>query len=138
MNITQLRRRKSLIIAFLPLAAIPLAYLVAYIYFRYVKIYIMPCPVRGFFHICCAGCGATRCVYALLRGDFLSAVRCNAVVVGLIFLLVLYYIENILALFGKRVKIIPRSNAFFYIATGIAAVYFILRNFLPILAPINL
>ncbi|MBQ8296431.1 MAG: DUF2752 domain-containing protein [Ruminococcus sp.] len=129
-------KRRNLIITLLPAIIIPLAYLAAFVYQRYIRIYIFPCPINFFMHIYCPGCGGTRCVYALLSGNILRALRCNAIYTTIVFFCVLVWIENLAALFGKEVKIIPRSKAFYIIASGIAAVYFILRNFIPAIAPV--
>jgi hypothetical protein len=36
------------------------------------------CPIYEHFHVLCPGCGATRALAALLRGDFVTAWRVNA------------------------------------------------------------
>ena len=38
------------------------------------------CPVHEFLHLQCPGCGATRAVAALLRGDIAEAMHFNALV----------------------------------------------------------
>jgi hypothetical protein len=42
------------------------------------------CPVRQYLHIDCPGCGATRALAALLRGQLLDALRLNALFVLLL------------------------------------------------------
>ena len=129
-------RRKKIIIALLPLIIIPLAFAGGYIYQNYLRIYVLPCPFNTFMHIYCPGCGGTRCFYSLLRGDIVHALKYNALVLGALLLAAGYWLENVFALAGKNVKIIPRSRAFVIAASGIAVAYVILRNFIPAIAPV--
>jgi hypothetical protein len=128
-------KHKKIITVLLPVAIIPVLYGLAYIYRNYIGIYVLPCPFYTFLHIYCPGCGGTRFVYALLDGDFLRAVRCNAVFAGAAVLAALYWAENLIFIMGKEIKIIPRSSGFKIAVSGIAAAYLILRNFMPIIAP---
>lgn len=129
-------RRKNKIITILPFIAVPILYILVYIYRRYLSIYILPCPIHFMSGIYCAGCGGTRCVYALMQLDFVRALRCNALVCAGLLLFILYWIENAAALLGKKIKIIPESRMFIITASGIAVAYVIARNFIPFLAPI--
>jgi len=131
----KITRCKNLIIAILPLILIPTLYLAAYIYHKYIQIYILPCPIKMFLNINCPGCGCTRCIYSLLNGNLIKALKYNAAAVFLVILAFLRWIEKIFSLFGKAIKLIPRSNAFTYIASGTAVAYFILRNLIPEIAP---
>lgn len=130
-----IKRRKNIIIALLPLALIPLIFAAAALYSR-IRGLILPCPILSFLHIYCPGCGGTRAVYAVLEGDFIRALRCNALYFGVFVICILYWHENVFAAFGIDVKIIPRSRLFLITASGIAIAYIILRNFIPFLAPI--
>jgi len=84
----------------------------------------------------CAGCGNTRCVTHLLHGEIISAIRCNITIPFLFFLLILFYAENTAALIGKDVKLIPRRPSVWYAVTALFVIYFIVRNFIPEIAPI--
>lgn len=129
-------RRKNLIIALLPLIIIPLVFLTVYLYQHYLRFFIFPCPFKTVLNIYCPGCGGTRCVLAFMKGDFLLALRCNALDIAIVLWAFLYWLENVTALFWKKVKIIPRSRAFVITVSGIAVAYVILRNFIPFLAPV--
>jgi hypothetical protein len=48
------------------------------------------CPVYAWFHVLCPGCGATRALTALLRGDLVTAWRRNALFVVAVPFLVWY------------------------------------------------
>lgn len=126
-------KRKNLIITLLPIVIIPLIYAAAIVYKAYIKIYIPPCPIRTFLGIYCPGCGMTHSFYALLSGDILSSVKYNAGAAAGVILLILYWLKNLLSLFNININ--PRSSIFIYTASGIAAVYYILRNFIPFIAP---
>ncbi|WP_294752234.1 DUF2752 domain-containing protein [uncultured Ruminococcus sp.] len=85
----------------------------------------------------CSGCGNTRSVEALLHGHIFTAIRNNATMPFLSLLLILLYFENLGALFGRDIKLLPRKWLFWGPVIGIFIVYFIVRNFIPVLAPIS-
>lgn len=89
-----------------------------------------PCPSYTWFNIYCPGCGNTRSVQHLLTGDVAGSIRYNPVpVLGLIIIL-LSYIELITYVFGRHIKIMPRSKSFWKIFTILICIYFIVRNFI--------
>lgn len=78
-------------------------------------------------HIYCAGCGATRMVFALLQGNIYQAFRYNPLffiflIVGIIYgiVMTIYYIRN--------KKILIPTLKFWLIIIGIMVIYMILRN----------
>ena len=52
-------------------------------------------------------------------------------------LLCLLYIENLAAIFGRDIKLLPRKGLFWGIVIGLFFVYYVLRNFFPVLGPIS-
>jgi Protein of unknown function (DUF2752) len=52
------------------------------------------CPFYSIFHLECPGCGATRALAALLRGDLAGAMRFNAFVTSLFPLMTLYLVVS--------------------------------------------
>ncbi len=48
------------------------------------------CPIYRYLHVLCPGCGATRALAALLRGDLAGALGWNRLFVALLPLLLLY------------------------------------------------
>ncbi|MBP5581311.1 MAG: DUF2752 domain-containing protein [Ruminococcus sp.] len=85
----------------------------------------------------CTGCGNTRSVTALLHGHIWTAIRNNATIPFLSLLLCLLYAENMAAVFGKDIKLLPRKTWIWLVVIGVFFVYFIIRNFIPALAPIS-
>ncbi|MBR1592967.1 MAG: DUF2752 domain-containing protein [Ruminococcus sp.] len=130
------KKFKNIIFILSPLILIPAAYLIVSFYRDRISIYIPPCLIRTFTGIYCPGCGATHCIYELSSGHILKAVKYNAVIFGLIVYAVLLWAEKILSAFGKNIKIIPANHAFYAVTAGIAVLYFIIRNFIPLLAPV--
>ena len=53
------------------------------------------CPVKRALHLYCPGCGGTRAVGALLRGDLLTSVRSNPVVMWGLVLCIWQYIRTV-------------------------------------------
>ncbi len=127
-------RRKNLILALLPVVIIPLAYLIIPQWHR-IGLYLLPCPTLTLFHIYCPGCGGTRAVYALFSGDIISALKYNLLVPAAALCAVFLWLENVFAALGKKIKLLPRSGGFKITAFLTAAVYVILRNIIPFLAP---
>ena len=95
------------------------------------------CPSVQYFQIYCPGCGSTRAVQALLRGDFLLALRQNLSIPVLLVLALLYYLEFALKIWGVRWRIPLLHNVKFMVSLLILwFVYFVLRNLIPAIAPI--
>ncbi len=97
-----------------------------------------PCDTYSKLGFLCAGCGLTRCILAIMEGNLFLAVRSNAAVFLLFVCVVLLYIEILLLSFGKDVRILPRKPWVWVIVGILAAVYFVLRNFFDVLAPLPL
>ena len=100
------------------------------------NISLPPCPVYAKSGIYCPGCGNTRSVTALLHGDLLLALRNNITMPFLALIALLFYIETAAGLCGKKLHLLPRREAFWYTVLGIFIVYFVLRNFIPAIAPV--
>lgn len=84
----------------------------------------------------CPACGNTRCVIRLMHFEPIQAMRSNITIPFLTVLLICLYIENLLAIFGKNIYILSRRGTVWYVVIGIFILYYILRNFIPILAPV--
>ncbi|MCM1529284.1 MAG: DUF2752 domain-containing protein [Alistipes sp.] len=84
----------------------------------------------------CPGCGNTRSADALLHGNILLALRNNAVLPFLLLILLILYVELIFSVLGKPKKLLPRKAWFWWTIGGIFAVYLVVRNFVPELAPV--
>ncbi len=93
------------------------------------------CVIYSIFHLYCPSCGNTRSVTALLHGDILTSLRFNIVPILLLILSLLAYVELATYSFGKQVKLLPRSLAFYLILIFLLLLYFVLRNFSPYLTP---
>lgn len=83
----------------------------------------------------CPGCGATRCILALLNGDIIAMFRYNPGLSLGIFVAVLFYIEFVLFAFGKPKKIVPRSTMLLSTILILLLIFYVLRNFIPVLSP---
>lgn len=88
------------------------------------------CPSRTYLDIYCPGCGNTRSVQHLLKGDILGALRFNPVPIIGIVIGIFAYIELITYIFGKHKKLLPRNRKVWIVFTFIMILYFIARNFI--------
>ncbi len=121
------------------LICIPLLFLLVY-HFRVPLLWIASIFGKCQFHEVtgyhCPGCGNTRAVIALFRLKPFTAFRNNPLMPMLFFFGLEAYIELALDVCGKKVKLVPRK-AWFWIGLLIAlSVFYIIRNFIPVLAPI--
>lgn len=89
-------------------------------------------------HFHCPGCGMIRACESLLRGDILLSLRNNFMFIGGIVLGALYYLEYALKVFGKKVNFKFLHNPkFIYGFLIFLGVFYVLRNFIPEIAPIS-
>lgn len=129
------KRIHRVLVIVLPIAAVALLTVAAWLILRYVT--LLPCPSYALAHIYCPGCGSTRAVRALLHGDLLLAVRQNVSIPVMLLMGAAYYVEFALKVWGKSVRFPPIHNKWF-IAALFAAwfIYAVVRNFVPAIAPI--
>lgn len=84
----------------------------------------------------CTGCGNTRSVLHLLRGEIFLSLRCNPAPIMLIVIAMLLYAELVCGLFGKKFSFLPRKTWFWLMIIGLYLVWAVLRNFVDCLAPL--
>lgn len=130
------KKQKNLAVALSPAAAVPLLMLVLHLYRLFISKHIYPCVFRTFLGIYCPGCGGTHSIYALAHGHILLSLRYNPIVLLAAAAFLAVWAENTAALFGKSIKIIPGSRAFYLILSGILILFYIARNFISVLAPV--
>ncbi len=88
------------------------------------------CPVKRVLHLYCPGCGGTRAVGALLRGDLLTSVRSNPLVMWGLVLCVWQYIRMVRSYLRRDVECfhIPTWSWISLIVLIIG--FFVVRNLL--------
>lgn len=86
--------------------------------------------------ITCPVCGATRSVFALVKGDVLLSLRQNAMVIPLGLYFLFLYLEYTLSVFGVKVRTIFRNGWFISVLIIVAIIYSIIRNFVSAIAPV--
>ncbi|MEE3333145.1 MAG: DUF2752 domain-containing protein [Ruminococcus sp.] len=132
MNNSAIKKASVCILPFIALAILYIALIAAGPYIPNIG-----CFYYDVFHFYCPGCGFTRSVYALLRGDLLLSLRQNPFLVSGLILGLMYYTEFALKVFGFsfRIKLL-HSKWFFIILAAVVVIYTILKNIIPALAPI--
>lgn len=122
---------QKFLVVILPIIVIVLIYI-----FRnelyYLGTLFPKCPSYTYLQIYCPGCGNTRSVQHLLKGDIIGAVKYNPIPLFGIIIVFLAYIELLIGVFGRKLKIIPRSKSFWFTVLSIFIAYFIFRNIVKI------
>ena len=118
--------------------AISLAYLCAIAYFALKNFSFWPCPYYTYMHVYCPGCGMTRAVTALMRGDILMSLRQNVLALFGIVVALMFYIELVLKVFGRDFKFpLIHSLKFWMIVIAFIFAFTVARNFVPEIAPVG-
>ena len=126
---------QKVLVILLPLVSIAALWLLAHFSLKYVM--LPECQFYKWTGLYCPGCGDTRAVIALMNGDILLSLRQNALIVVLILVLAALYIELLLkVVFEKRFKSPILNLKFLWIFLILFAVYSVVRNFIPFIAPI--
>ena len=126
-----MKRRKKVFYIFLSFLTVLLFYSTGFIYKKLKRFFVLPCVFHMFTGYYCCGCGGTRSFFALLQGNILKSLRYNPIVVFGVILLILKWLELI-----TDKKIIPKNRIFWYTVPGIFLFFYIIRNFIPAIAPI--
>lgn len=126
---------QKVLVILLPFVSVTALWLLAHFALKYVM--LPECNFYKWTGLYCPGCGDTRAVIALMNGDILLSLRQNALIVVLLFILAALYIELLLkVVFEKRFKSPVLNLKFLCIFLMLFAVYSVVRNFIPAIAPI--
>ena len=91
--------------------------------------FYLKCPIYELTHLYCPGCGITRMIISLVKGNFYQAFRYNPLLFILIPFVVWYFLDVIIASKRKKNPFLERFEPnIWYILIGIFMVYGILRN----------
>ncbi len=129
--------KRKIFVLLLPPAAIIIFSALSALYLKIADIIPLVCFFNLFTGYYCPGCGMTRSVTSFLHGNILLSIRNNPAFIAILILSLLKYTELFSSVFFKEKKIIPRSKTFWFVLLGIFALFYILRNLFPILAPVR-
>ena len=95
-----------------------------------------PCIIHYATGFYCPGCGMTRSFLSLAGGDVLMSLHYHPLPMLAIVLCTLLYIELLLYVFGRRVRILPRKPVFWSVAFAAFLLFLCARSFIPALWPV--
>ncbi len=128
--------RLFLLVVALPFASAVTLYFISLFVIKYIQ--LPPCIFHLTTGLYCPGCGSTRSVIALVHGDIILSLRQNPIVITALIYAALLYIEPVAKVLGKSDFCSPvRSYKVLGIVLAALFVYSIIRNFVPVLAPIS-
>jgi hypothetical protein len=90
------------------------------------------CPIHELLHLQCPGCGATRSIAAMLRGDFAEAMKLNGLVTLLLPFAAAYGILCYTRLLQRKPLCWPQPpSVILYTALSVATLFTMIRNLPP-------
>lgn len=103
--------------------------------------FYIPCPFHFITHLYCPGCGITRMLFSILKGEFYQAFRYNPLLFTFFPGMVVLFIDYIISTFKKKRSILTKiPNSVWYVLIVILIVFGILRNipYFDYLRPTNI
>lgn len=117
----------KIVVCIFPLFTVGIVFIYKNLLYK-LSTYLPVCPIYKYFHVYCPGCGNTRSVQHILSGDILGSLKFNITPVFFLIIGALAYIELVLYIFGKKIKIIPRGKSFWLLIIIFFLIYYIIRN----------
>lgn len=129
-------KRQRIIAVLFPFLVSAMLFVIAWYVSNFIT--LPPCFLNKALGIYCPGCGNTRAVIALLHGDILLSLRQNATVAVALVCGILLYIEPLLKAFGKNYRSPLRNYYFLFGIITLLFAYYVARNFIPQIAPVQI
>ena len=127
--------KKKIFVVILPFIIFVFLFAVSRLFLSTVTAVHFHCPFRVIWGIYCPGCGCTRALRCLLKLDISGSFHNNPSVILMCIFLTLGYLKLLFSVFGINKKVIPESKMFYLVLSGILIVFFVIRNFVPVLQP---
>ena len=91
--------------------------------------FYIPCPIKYITGLYCPGCGITRMLLSILKGDIYQGFRYNPLVFIIMPFLIFYFLEiYITNMLNKKSLCKKIPNEIFYFLVVIFIIYGVLRN----------
>ena len=94
----------------------------------WLSFHLPPCVFYRLTGLYCPGCGNSRSVRALLRGQFWLSLRYNVFPLFTLLLGVLWMIEQVTGLFGRPYRLLPRRPWAIWTIVILFLLYYVVRN----------
>ncbi|MBQ7336920.1 MAG: DUF2752 domain-containing protein [Clostridia bacterium] len=88
------------------------------------------CPMHDWVHLYCPGCGGTRAMVALFRGQIVHSLLCNPLSAYIVAGFAVFDVRAAVALVRREERVFHFSIPYFWVMLAIAVLNFVLRNVL--------
>jgi hypothetical protein len=90
----------------------------------------MPCVFQELTGLYCPGCGGTRALKALLKGDVITSILYHPLILYVVFVAVLFAFSYLIYAKTKNPKFrLHFDNKYAYIGIGIIVINFVIKNY---------